>query len=262
MANIPYRIYFNAYLLQDANFRTRIIQHTSTPRRNLQLESRARDDGFTIVNAKYTTKTIEVEGRISAADRASLVAKIDQLKLNLNGVSGNLDIDYGNDTRRYFATVQSIDIQEDFYNISVVPYVITFQCADPFGYPTTSGNISQSNITTALKDIVVSVSGSINSDPVLQLTIQSGTSNMSLVTFSNETTGEFIVVSKPGAAAFTQGDVLIVNCAAKQVQINGSGLDYTGRFPTMNPPTAQLRVAIQATAVKYDLIMRYLPAYL
>lgn len=262
MPSVPYSISFNNYSLQSASYRTRTMQHTNQPNKFVQMESRARADGFNIVNVRYQTRTIEVEGMLSAADRASLVALIDTMKLNLNGVSGNLDIAYGNETRRYFATVQSLDLPEDFYNITSVPYKIIFVCADPFGYPTSSGIASIPGVTTMLKDLVVTVSGSINSDPVLFVTINSGTVGMNLVTFSNELTGEVIIISKPNAAVFNQGDILIINSRTKQVQINGSGLDYTGRFPTMNPPSAQLRVAIQGSQVNYDLVVRYLPAYL
>lgn len=260
--SVPYKVSFNNYLLQNASFRTQIIQHTQSPNRDVQMEARARNNGYIVVNSQFKQKTIEVDGQLASTDRAALVAMIDQLKLNTNGVSGNLDIDYGNDIRRYFATVQSLDIEEDFYNINFVPYKITFICADPFGYPTTSGVLSQNNITSMLQDFVLSVSGSINSDPIVFITVNSGVSNMTVLQLSNQNTGELIVITKPGAAPFIQNDQLIINCKQKQVMINGSGLDYTGRFPTMNPPSADLRISITATQVNYNLVVNYLPAFL
>lgn len=260
--NVPYQVKFNNYLLQNASFRTQDIKHTNTPGRDIQTEARARNNGYIVVNSQYTSKTITVVGQMAASDRPSLVALIDAMKLNLNGVSGNLDIDYGNDIRRYFATVSSIDIDEEYYNINFAPYTITFECADPFGYSTISGVANLPGQTSLLKDVIMTVSGSINADPILFITINSGTANMSILKFSNETTGELIVITKPNAAPFVQNDQLIINCKLKQVMINGSGIDYTGRFPTMNPPTAQLRVAITATTAKYGILINYLPSFL
>ena len=156
----PYSVSFNGYLLQSANYRTQVIQHVTTPTRDIQIEPRSRADGGIVVNTRFTQRVIEIDGQLTATDRNSLVTLIDQLKAELNQVSGNLDIDYGNSVRRYFATVSAIDIQEDYYSINFVPYKITFTCADPFGYPTSSGIINVNNINTLLYDLFVSVSDS------------------------------------------------------------------------------------------------------
>lgn len=254
-------ITFEGYSLQDATFRSRIIQHTDSPARIIQSESKARADGMTIVNTKYVNRVIEVEGRINADDRADLVAKIDELKLNLDGVSGQLKIGYGDDQRLYFATVERIELPEDFYNINFVDYKVVFFCADPFGYATASGVVSLTGQTAALKDVIITVSGSVQTEPVLHFTVNSAT-GMQLLTFSNENTGENIVINKPDGSDFSASDEIIINAKRKEVQINSSGIDYTGRFPTIAPATTTLRVEIQATAVDYDLTYRYLPAFL
>jgi predicted phage tail component-like protein len=257
---MSYNITFNGYTLQDVSFRTTIIQHTGIPDKTVQIQPRSRNDGSIVVNVKYNTRKIQVEGQLSQADRNSLVAKIDEMKTNLNGVSGTLLIDYGNTQRMYYGTVTKLDIDEDFYNINFTPYKIEFTCADPFGYTTTSGIAFLPAVTNMLQDVVLTVSGSINTDPVAYITINTAT-NMSLLTLSNETTGEKIVISKPGGN-FSNGDQIVINSKLKQVQINASGIDYTGRFPLIAPPTAQLRVQIQATNVNYDLTYRYVPTYL
>lgn len=262
MTSIPYSVSFNGYVLQNASFRTRTIQHTDIPTKIIQAESKARMDGLTIVNVKYSSREITVEGMLTAADRNTLVGLIDTMKLNLNGTSGVLDIDYGNSTRRYYATVDSLDIKEDFYSISQVPYKISFFCADPFGYATTSGMISLPGKTQALLDTLITMSGSIDSEPVVQININTAT-GFNLLTISNENTGEYIVVSNP-AGNFNNGDVVIIDSKRKLVQLNNSGIDYTGRFPTLKADTTQqrLRVAAQATAVNYDLVIKYSPRYI
>ena len=258
----PYTVTFNGYALQNSSFRTRTIQHTDIPSKIIQAEARARSDGLTIVNVKYSSRIVEVEGMLTQADRATLVAKIDEMKLNLNGVSGVLDIQYGNGTRRYYATVDKLDIPEDFYSISQVPYKVSFYCADPFGYATTSGNISSLSNTSLLMDTLITMSGTIDSEPSIQLNINSAV-NFAMLTVSNENTGEAIIVSRP-SGNFQNGDQLIIDSKRKLVYLNGSGIDYTGRFPTLKADTTQqrLRTALMADSANYDLIVQYSPRFL
>lgn len=256
---MAYGVTFNGYSLQSANVRSRIIQHTNTPDRLIQIEPRARADGMTVVNVKFQQREIEVEGQISNTNRQTLVALVDQLKTALAAVSGNLLIDYGDSQRLYFATVDKIEIPEDFFNINFVDYKVTFICADPFGYATASGIASFTNQTAMLKDVVLTVSGSVPADPIMYLTINTA-NTVQIFELSNENTGESIVVNKPGGN-FSNGDQIVVNCKSKQVQINGSGVDYTGRFPSISPATTTLRLQFTATSVNYDLVYRYLPAY-
>lgn len=260
---MAFSVTFNNYSLQNSNFRSRIIQHTDIPGKVIQAEARARADGLNLVNVRYTSRIIEVEGLLTTTTRDALVTLIDQMKLNLNGVSGVLDIDYGNGTRRYYATAQDLQIKEDFYNISSVPYSVKFFCADPFGYATTSGNLNFTSQTALLNDKLITMSGSIDSDPVVTLTLTTITA-LNLITVSNENTGEAIIVSKPGGANFSNSDVVIVDSRRKLVQLNSSGLDYTGRFPTLEADGTQqrLRVALQATSVNYTLNIKYSPRYL
>lgn len=257
-----YNITFNGYSLQNSSFRTRIIQHTNIPSKLIQAEARARADGLTVVNVRYSSRQIEVEGLLTAATRQAAVDLIDAMKLNLNGASGTLLIDYGGSQRMYIATVDSLELPEDFFNISSIPYKVSFYCADPFGYATTSGNLSFSAITAMLNDTLITLSGSIDADPVVQLTLTTAV-GMSLLTVSNENTGEVIIVSKPGGN-FSNGDVVTLDTRRKLAQINGSGIDYTGRFPTLRADgtVQRLRVAIQATNVSYSEIITYSPRYL
>lgn len=258
---MAYNITFNGYALQDTSFRTRIIQHTNIPTKMIQAEPRARADGLTIVNVRYSARTIEVEGQVTAASRQALVAKIDEMKLNLSGVSGVLIVDYGTGSRTYYATVDQLDLPEDFYNITSVPYKISFFCADPFGYATTSGNLSFTGRTQLLFDQLITMSGNIDSDPVIQLTLNSVTS-MSLLSVSNESTGETIIINKPGGN-FANSDVVLIDSVRKRVYINNSGVDYTGQFPRLAVGSTQrLRVAMIAGSANYDIVTVYSPRFL
>lgn len=260
MSTTPYNVVFNGYSLQSSSFRTRIIQHTNIPTRLIQSEPRARADGQNLVNVRLSTRVIDVEGVMAAADRQSLVTLIDQMKLQLSGASGTLDIDYGNSVRRYYATVQNLELPEDFYNISQAPYKVTFFCADPFGYLTNSGVISVPATSNLLQDTLITLSGSADTEPAITLTVNTQNA-MSLLTVSNETDGDVIVISKPGGN-FSNGDVILINSRLKTVQINNSGVDYSGRFPILTQSQCVIRIAIAATAANWQMIINYPPKFL
>jgi hypothetical protein len=149
---------------------------------------------------------------------------------------------------------------EDFFNVTLIKYKIVFLCADPFGYATTSGTVSLSSQTDLLTDIVLTVSGSYKVDPVITLTINTAV-NVSTIEASNEDTGESIVISTP-SGAFSNSDVLIINSRTKEVFLNASGVDYTGRFPTIQPDTTRLRISVQGDNINYDTVVQYSPNYL
>lgn len=259
---MAFNVTFNGYSLQDTTFRTRTLQHTNIPTKTIQAEAKARADGLTIVNVRYSYREVVVEGQLTSTTRELLVQKIDEMKRALNGVSGVLDIDYGDSVRRYYATVQSMELPEDFYSITAVPYKIVFFCGDPFGYATVSGSLTVNAQTGMLFDQLITMSGSINTDPVIQLTINTAT-GLQLITISNENTGESIIITKPGGN-FANSDVILIDSVRKRVYVNNSGIDYTGRFPTLQVDgTAQrLRVAMNATAVNYNIVTVYSPRYL
>lgn len=67
-------------------------------------------DGWSIINKKYDPKTITLVLFIQWATHNDLIARIDDLKKNTQGVEGNLDINVWWSIRRYEATITSIMI--------------------------------------------------------------------------------------------------------------------------------------------------------
>ena len=260
--SVPQVVKFNNYTLQDASFISQIIQHAQAPDRIVQVEQRARDDGGTVVNALYSQRVITVKGNLFAATRAALDAKIDEFKQYLTGVNsieGNLDIDFNGVTRRYIATVQKLNIPEDFYNITYVPYEVEFLCSLPFGMDTASGIVNLPGRTSSLS-LAITVSGTYQSKPAFKVTVNSATL-FNLFTIINTTRNETINVSQTGMS-FQPGDVIVVDASVKRVYVNGSGLDYSGIFPQLNPGVNNLTINITATAVNYDFAVQNMAKYL
>lgn len=258
----PTNTSFNGYALQNSSFVSQVIQHTQAPDRIIQVEPRARDDGGSVVSALYSQRVITITGKLFAATQAALDAKIDELKQNLSGVAsieGTLDIDFNGTTRRYIATVQKLEIPEDFYNITFIPYTVEFLCSTPFGRDTASGIVNFPGKTGQL-NFTVTVSGTYASKPAFKLTVNSATS-FNLISVINVTRNETINVS-PTAASFSPGDVVVIDSSVKRVYVNGSGLDYSGIFPQLNPGANNFTINITAGAVNYDLTLQNMAQYL
>lgn len=260
MVDVATSISFNGTSLQDATYRSRLIQHTDIPQKFIQTEQKSRQDGATIVNVRYSGRVIEVQGNITGSSAAVLDQNIDALKRALRATNGTLDIAFAGTTRRYFATVQRFEIPKDYYHLTVVPYEVVFFCADPFGYATSSGIVNITGNTGLLTEFPITVSGTIETNPVHILTINSAT-NCAQLNLENITTGELIIITK-ASGNFAALDQVIIDSRRKQVFINGSGRDYTGTFLTIGPTQNTYRVIATADAVNYDFKLQYPPAFL
>jgi predicted phage tail component-like protein len=260
MTDVATSVSFNGVSLQDATYRSRLIQHTDIPQKFIQTEQKSRQDGSTIVNVRYSGRIIEVQGNITGSTAMALDQNIDALKRALRSTNGTLDISFAGTTRRYFATVQRFDVPKDYYHLTVVPYEIVFFCADPFGYATSSGIVNIAGNTGLLTEFPITVSGTIETHPVHILTINSAT-NFAQLNLENITTGELIIVTK-AAGNFAATDQVIIDSRRKQVFINGSGRDYTGTFLTIGPTSTTYRVIATADALNYDYKVQYPPAFL
>jgi len=256
---MAYNVTFNSYLLQDTNWKTKIIHYKNLPERTIDLENIARSDGFKIVNIYHTQKTIEIEGMLVCSTNAALRTKIDEMKKFLKPKSKNLDIAYGGSTIRYVATVREIEMPDDFYHISSCPYRITFVC-QPFGKATASVSSSYNNVTASTYTNSIVMTGSANPSPTLQFTVDSETT-LTKIQFQNQTadgTTNSISVSQ----SFNAGNVLIIDCDAKTVKIGSTNSDFSGVFPEFQPSTNSITLTFTSTAHQVDTLVSYYPTYL
>lgn len=251
---------FNNYSLQNVNIITRIIQHANLPEKKIIINERIIRDGSIISNIFYSRREIELEGSIKGDSQEDLHNKIDALKENLQENSGDLDIDYGGTIRRYKATVKSIEIGDDFYNINIVPYRVNFICEDPFGYLTNSGIVNLTGITSLNKSIPLTISGNYLTPLVAKLVFNSA-SGVDMITIRSVEKDDKIIISKP-SGDFIAGDEVLVDGINMTCYINSSGIDYTGIFPQLKENNATIEIILNGSSVNYNLTIQYPPRYL
>jgi len=258
-------ITYNSFDLQDTNWHTQDIIYRNLPDKILDIEPLARDDGFRLVNTYYNKKEIKISGTVSSDTEANLKTLVDNMKKALNVDEANLDIDDGNTVIRWIASVSNIQIPEQHYHITEIPYQITFVC-QPFSHSTSSSTDTDSFTTSTASGSIVIV-GNTRPKPVIQWTV-SGTPSAAItgITFVNSTTNDTITLT--GLELDEDGEYVEVDTDNKTVVTNtGSGdttIDFTGVFPTFASSTNSYSITITGGGGSKTLLQQivYYPAYL
>ena len=261
-------ITFNSYSLQDSNFRTRDIVYRNMPEKVIDLEPNVRRDGFYIVNTYYSQKSITISGTLTRDTEANLKTTLDAMKEALNTNEANLDIGDGGGTMRFEATVESIDIPEEHYNITQVPYRITFRC-QPFGKATSTTTDTKA-IDENSDDPYTNTFNPTGSAPpslVLKWTCDGNpTAAITAISFENVTTGETITVS--GLVLDADGDYLEIDTDNMTVKysVNGGAktdIDFVGVFTSFVPGANSYSVTFTGGGATWDIeqTIVYYPSY-
>ena len=244
--------------LQNATVQIRIAQHFSGAKKRLDIEDKGNEHKQSLLNAWYKTKIITVEGQITSTSQSALHQEVDNLKEVLDQKNANLDIEYAGSTRRYKATPSSIDIPEDFFNLTFVPDRIEFVCVDPFGYATTTTTRTIDGISTAELDATVTFSGNFPPDPSITITLEDA-DNVTSLKVKNDDIGDEITV----ATAFSDSDIVVISNETKRVTWNGSEIDYSGYIPDWNDGKNNFTLTITGgTETTADISFVYTSKYL
>jgi len=250
-------ISYNSFDLQDSTYITRTITHRQIGERVLDTKPNLRRGSFDVVDTRFTRKIITITGWVKSDTAANLRIAIDTMKENIHGQEKNLDIDYGSGTIRYKATVQSMDVPEEAWYISQVPFTIEFLC-EPWGTTPTTSSQSYLNKTTATYSSTINMTGSMGPFPTLTVDIDSET-DMTAIKFENTTSSDWIQISR----SFTVSESLVINCLNETVQVDGINVDFTGVFPEFITNTNSFLVTItDSGAFQYDLKISYNPHFL
>ena len=250
-------ISFDSSNLESAYLLVNRLNKSDAPSRDIQSENIAFQDGFNIVANFWRSRTIVIGGTLDATSSAHLATLIDTLKQNLSGVGKNLDLDFGNGTRRYLATLSKLSMPEEFYNITNITYTAEFLC-QPFGYDTSNQNVIVSGITTSPYNGSLSAIGTYKPTPVITITMSAASGVTGGISFANTTTGDVITI--PGAIAST--DVIVIDTDTQKVTKNGVQVDFNGPIPNFAVGINAFTVTMGGTSRTYNLAISYIPRYL
>jgi hypothetical protein len=146
-------ISFNSFNLQTDHIFTEVIDDGGMPDRSLTVLPLAHANASKIPYDEWPSRTITIAGTIIGDSVADLDARLDTFKGALIGIDKNLDVDYGNFTRRYIATVKSFDAPRPG-GLLYAEFSIEFICTRPFGLETSTWTL----INTAQANLVLNPS--------------------------------------------------------------------------------------------------------
>lgn len=229
------------------------------PTREIAGDVVPRGDGRFQTSEFFRENTIELEGYVKHTSKELLGAYLDTIKKTLRS-PGDLDlIDEAGAVKRYRVTADNFDemfSRRRRYHNTICPFVIRFRCLTPFGksraYSSTSLAVSSSPTTQAVVN-----SGTYTAQPVVTLNFTAA-SSVTVVLLENVTTGESITY----AGSISASDVLVFDSEQKQVTKNGTAVDFTGAFPSLDVGANLLRVTVTGTSFAAYLTAKHKSSYL
>jgi hypothetical protein len=248
-------ITFDNVGLNSAPYAIKGINHEETAPRNITSFSLAKERGSIIVDSNYNSKTIQIEGIVSGSDPADLENKIDTLKELMSRELKNLDIDYAGGVRRYKATVNSMQINRQYFHLNYAPFTATFVIPSGVGEAITITNQQITGITDPSKTGSTTILGTAFPMPTIKLTFTA----VSAVTAVSFTAGGTKITY---SGAILVNGVLIIDIENKKVSLNGSEKDYTGMFPAFVIGNNDWVIDVTSTSHTYKLDIDYYKKYL
>jgi hypothetical protein len=235
-------IAFNANSLQTYNPTTSVgiivdsIGHESTPEKSLDVYTVANANKSAIAgDPEFVKKNIPVTGTIIGSSVADLAARVDAFKALFNGKDKNLDIGYAGTTRRYIATADNSPSFTPNPGKRWIKFAINFLCADPFGRDISATTLwtTKTGFTAATFTEAMTVGGSAPYQlPVFTITLTAISGAGDYVLISNDNNNQEILLYGLGLVA---GDVIVIDCVARKVTVNGIEVDYYGTFLELEP---------------------------
>jgi adenylate cyclase class IV len=257
---------FNSNSLQTFNRSTRLgintntIEHTNLPDKIAEILAKADADQSVIPNITYPNKKIGIAGTIHGSTQADLDDRIDNFKGYFNGKDKNLDINYGSNTRRYIATVNTINIQRENHALFAT-FRVEFICSQPFGLDiSTTSLINQLNNTAASYTATPTVGGNAPYQlPVFTITLDAITGSGDYLQISNDNNNQSIELYGLGLVS---GDVIEIDCFNRTVKVNNTDVNYYGTFIELEPGPVSVTYSDGFTTRTVDIVATYYKRWL
>lgn len=180
-------------------------------------------DGGGVLSKFFRGRPIGIRVSISAATPEELNDAIDDLKKNLSGTEGNLDITVNGEIRRIRATLTGAKFDRKHYNLTFVSCDLTFTATEAFFRAVNDQSwLFESRGTDFWEEI--GHGGSAYADPKFYFIVGAGSSATGITVTCRSRS-----ISVSGT--FAAGDVVSIDCDEKTAKHNGTEIDYSGMFP-------------------------------
>ena len=254
-----FSVTFDSVELVNSTYHLQYAKHQPVPDREIMMERLSFRDGEVIISNYYRSKRIVVKGTIIGTSASDLQTKVDAFKEILSREAKNLDITpTSGSARRYVATCARHSLDQDYYNITFLPWEAEFIVPLGYGKATSSTNHSDNDITSSPRTSSVTITGSKGCKPIITMTITNETS-MTVLKFENTTTSQYIEITR----AFADAEVIAIDCELMTCKVDGTAVDFAGVFPNFNVGANSYKITVtDGGAFDVDLDIDYYPLYL
>ncbi len=232
-------IEFNWYSLQNVNIISQTIDYDSYPEVDLRLFELTRNHWGWVLGHYFRKKSITITGTLTHDTAEDLNTLIFEFKKNLRVTEWYLDIKVSWITRRTKATVTTLEMPREHYNITFLPFAVTFETVEPFFYEKNRIGVTYPNITSNLTEEVTNL-WNIVSNPIFYLLFTSASATNSISVWNGSQT---ITLSE----TINTWDVIKIDWENKTVELNWTEIDYTGTFPELEVWSNSLFFTINGT---------------
>lgn len=202
----------------------------TTPSRNLNRAKLARADRSLLTSAEYTEKTITIEGIVAGSNKNDTELKFETLKGVLQIPESIIRVEQGGLQVEYTGTMNGVT-QE--YMGRHLKFVISMLCSNPIGRSRLTTTLLTASNENPTYTHSLNVEGSYKALPIIKVTLSSlvdASPNKKIQVLNADTTQGISVTRN-----WSNGDILTVDSFNKLVEVNDSGVDYDGVFPTFFP---------------------------
>lgn len=236
------------------------IDYYSIPTKEVSLFKIANADRSAIPFVEYPSKGIIVTGMLLCGGSTDLDEAIDNFKNYFRAKDANLDIPWSSSTRRYIATVNRLDIKRTM-SLKHAKFTLEFICTEPFGLETSSTSLLSSlNYTSSSVTYTPTIGGTAPYQlPVITITIDALTGTGDSLIISNDLNGQQMLLYGLGLAAT---DVIVIDCDARTVTLNGTEVDYLGTFLELEPGASSITITDGFDTRTIDYVGVYYKRYL
>jgi hypothetical protein len=253
------RVVFDAFSLSDNTTLVCSAIEDSGPTREIVGGNIPRGDGQYVTGAYFRERTVVVSGWVKAATAAAMDTLLDTVRKALRNREANLDLtDAAGTVRRFVATCDNYDqlfAGRQYYHVTICPFVARFRCKVPFGF--SRGYASASQIVAASPSTIgANPGGDYKTFPVITLNFSSA-SSVTSIDLNNVTTGEDIAYSGTAAA----NDIFVFDGEQKTVTKNGTAVDFSGAFLTLEPRDNSVVLTMNGT-FSVNVTVAYRSCYL
>lgn len=250
---------FNTYGLQNL---TQYGIHISdydviTPDRDFKTANVPGGHGLILLEDWFRKNPIKLRGWVSAITREQLEEKIHEMMRNLHGQGGTLYIKDAGTYKELVTTLQKATFDNPHWATCKKKFTLDFAGIKSFWRDKDYSSEFYAGETGLTLNGNMNNAGSVEAEPVI-IMIFSSADAITAAQFQNTTTGETVSVT----ASISDGDVLIFDAENKTVTLNGTELEFNGRFPALQVGLNSFTITLTGTSAEYDVTAKHKNQYL